>query len=225
MPNHSTFSDDHAPLGQVDAANLLVLRGLAPRSCPLTFSKTGNLALEFLRLVQQRGNPQAGQSLVAQLLRACSLEPPSIVSSHSTWPCVRTLSPPRRERRRSSKHVLRHPSGYFSHASGEAPFWWPSPAGGGNAGSHNAPTSFCGSRGVEDRRAEDLVELGAVVARPAAARPARRQDRSGDCEPDFFAVILQAEKTLGQAALEPAGRSNNVGDDCDRAVVDDAVSA
>ena len=58
----------HAPLGLVDAADLLGRVLLAQRSVAVDVQHGRHLAFELLRLVQQRWDPQAGQGLVPQLL-------------------------------------------------------------------------------------------------------------------------------------------------------------
>src|SRR5690606_31497100 len=58
---------EHAALRLIQAADLLVHRGLSDGIVPVDVEDDGDLALERRRLVEERGDPQAGQRLEAKL--------------------------------------------------------------------------------------------------------------------------------------------------------------
>src|SRR5690606_20381292 len=58
---------EHAALRLIQAADLLVRRGLSDGIVPVDVEDDGDLSLERRRLVEERGDPQAGQRLEAKL--------------------------------------------------------------------------------------------------------------------------------------------------------------
>ena len=215
---------DDAALGQIDAADLLVVGGLACAVVAVDVEEDGHFAVELRRLVEQGGNPQAGERLVAQFLDLVAL---AAVDRLEPLDLALGIAPFGRFAAEDDvlQHVLADLIGIFQPSFRRLPVReQPSAGRRRTRASQKVSTSFCGRAGSRIGLARISVELCDVW------HARRRYDGSSNAGPirrlrnqTSSLWFCRPRKPARQPAFEAGPRRFIGGDDRD-AVVNDVVA-